>query len=195
MIKKNTIIISFFICNTLSTLKDTYKIWFLLINIFLLLFQVFNYYKNIKSDLFDENIKLNKILVIKTLFLVLFFTAVIGGLKLLNHHDNNLLTYVFNTKYYLINYLNDFFIKPSIVFMYVFNFNNKLNVTQTILIALTFSFILNAHMLFDFNFLRFSIFENWVLYFIALLYANTYFYNRTFVWIWALLINLFLTNI
>lgn len=183
MLKKNFIFGLFFITNIICIYNQTIKLYSPIFYFLILILQVFEYKQQIKGCFKKIKFKYSFISVFKTLMLMLLLLIVLRILKFTSHQSTNILGIVFNNQNFFINFINYYFLKPTIVFLFAFNFKQNLNQFKYILIALCFSVLLNADIIVDFSFHKLNLIFNWTFIYYVLLSINLYFYNYVYVWI------------
>lgn len=183
MLLKNLVILTFVFINFLSFKFYNLKSLFLFSYIIILFVQIMLYYKNIKYNILHSNLKSNSISFVKVgMIFLLFFTFIIL-LQNIYKTKLNLFSYIFVTPGYLVSWIIEIFLKPTIMFFYLFNFKQNLRFRQNLLISIFLAIILNSLLIFDFNLLRLQIFVNWILIWQIFLSVNIYFYNLSILYV------------
>lgn len=191
---KYSIIISFFVLNIFSKIYYRFEWTFALINVIFLLLSIVIYWSEISMTFKDENLRFNNITIFKTLMLVCSNFIFITLLQIINHHNINIFTYIFNTNNFWVNLFNDWLIKPTIVYLFTLNLGNYDKWQYRLVYAVLGTLIINIHIVNDFNLHRFAICINWFASLYYLQTINIFFYNKIYVWIiW--LISIFTTTI
>lgn len=183
MLLKNLVILVFGLINFLSFKFDNLKNLFLFSYIIILFVQIMLYYKNIKYNIFHSNLKLNSISFVKVGMLFLLFFTFIVLLQNIYNTKLNLFSYIFVTPGHLVSWIIEIFLKPTIIFFYLFNFKQNLRFRQNLLISIFLAIILNSLLIFNFNLVLLKNFVNWILIWQIFLSVNIYFYNLSILYV------------
>lgn len=183
MIKKNLVLGLFFVFNLFSSYYAYLNVFSVYFYTIILILQIILYYANLKYNFLKPNLKWNFISIFKTLMLILTFTIIISILKITSKQNVNLLTYVFKTTNYVTNFVNDFILKPTIVYIYSYNLKQNQDWKYVLFYALMFSIVLNIDAFIHLSFHKINIMLNWIFIYFVIKSVNIYFYNYLYVWI------------
>lgn len=182
-VKANLIIFTFFLLNLLIS---KWQMLFYVSNYLYLLLLGISLFENrefLINNMRDKYIKFNSITLVKITMLVCVYFILIVLLQNIFRFRTNLLTAVFETPFNKITSINDYILKPTILFLYTYNVKQNLTFKMFLMWSFFLTTVINAKILLFFNIFNAINFLSWLIFLVVYLQINQLFYNKLLLWI------------